>query len=103
MTATPPTTCTLTVAADGSTCGKPAVAVHTFKYSEGYYAECAEHETVASPDLPAPGETVLIRKYGLSYSASVIAASPDRVTVEFETAGGNRKVATVPTDAITRR
>lgn len=102
---TKPTTCTLTVSADGSTCGKPAVAVHAFKLSPGFYAECAEHEThiTSSPDLPRPGETVSIRKYGVIYDALVIASTPARVTVSFTTFEGTHKQADVSLDEITRR
>jgi hypothetical protein len=103
MTATTkPTTCTLTVAADGLTCGKPAVVVHTFKTSEGFYAECAEHETRTIPavDTFGLGDTVLLRIYGETYTAIVVKVKRTRVEVAFKTRGGKRKVVDVARDRV---
>lgn len=43
-----PSTCTVVVGGDGSTCGQPAVAVFAAP-SGTVYAECAEHEMAPAP------------------------------------------------------
>lgn len=102
MTATRPTTCTLTVSADGATCGKPAVVVHTFKMSDGFYAECAEHATDTAADALTPGMRVRVRKYGTEYSGVVARVSLTRVAAEIALLGGKTKTVLVPRTDVSR-
>jgi hypothetical protein len=105
MTATAkPTTCTLTVAADGSTCGKPAVVVHTFKTSEGFYAECAEHET--KPSAPTGfevGEKVTYAYRGAEYPATILAVRPATVEIEFTLLSGRTRTRIVSRGLVSHR